>query len=230
MSLAGDATAHSVFLCWSFNKWRCLRGPCLWQRLICCVLRYFPRYIFILVPVAFVVPFRMAVPCCFSSASLIRSNAAPVSFLRSNAPAGFRRSWHLWHSIHIPPTGVSALACLSVWRLSTCPRHGRQPLLVSHRHCDSCGRLSLSMQRMQSHLQADQSNTLRRSVGGNTRLESAGPRMWAGTPGPVDCSSGDGCPSAICWPRQRPPPKESYHASWRGKKYFGFYCDSDDVR
>ena len=26
---------------------------CLWQRLICCVLRYFPRYIFILVPVAF---------------------------------------------------------------------------------------------------------------------------------------------------------------------------------
>ena len=185
----------------------CLRGPCLWQRQICCVLRYFPRYIFIWVPVAFVVPFRMAVPCCFSSASLIRSNAAPVSVLRSNAPAGFRRSWHLWHSIHIPPTGVSALACLSVWRLSTCPRHGRQPLLVSHRHCDSCGRLSLSMQRMQSHLQADQSNTLRRSVGGNTRLESAGPRMWAGTPGPVDCSSGDGCPSAICWPRQRPPPR-----------------------
>ena len=45
------------------------------------------------------------------------------------------------------------------------------------------------------------------SVGGNTRMERAAPGMWAGTPGPVNCSSPDGCPTAICcWPRQPPPP------------------------
>ena len=33
------------------------------------------------------------------------------------------------------------------------------------------------------------------SVGGSTRSERAGPSVWVGTPGPIDCPPGDGRPS-----------------------------------
>ncbi len=57
------------------------------------------------------------------------------------------------------------------------------------------------------------------SVGRDARLESAGPGMWHAPHGPVECSSGDGCPSAISWPRQAP----KYRASWLPGKSLAFF-------
>ena len=82
-----------------------------------------------------------------------------------------------------------------------------QPPFVSHWQCDSWGEPWLQLQRMQSHLPAVQS-TLRwgehpMSIGERR------PGVWAGTPGLADCPLGDGCPSAVRWPRQLFP-EESY--------------------
>ena len=100
-------------------------------------------------------------------------------------------------SVCIQPSTRSTAYCLA--RLAGCvhcamhrgqaglDRHQPVSILVETSGCCCC---RLQSQREQTHLPASQSI----SVGGSTRSERAGPGVWVGTSGPVDCLPIDGRP------------------------------------
>ena len=129
-------------------------------------------------------------------------------------------------SVCIQPSTRSTAYCLA--RLAGCvhcamhrgqaglDRHQPVSILVETSGCCCC---RLQSQREQTHLPASQSI----SVGGSTRSERAGPGVWVGTSGPVDC-----LPIDVGAPLQRSAasalPEGSHRASCRGTTSFEIFC------
>ena len=110
---------------------------------------------------------------------------------------------------------MADLRC-SYWRPDPTTMAKEQPPQGSHWPCDSWEGLCGSICRG-SRVTCQQFSLL--SVGGDILLESAGRGVWAGTPGPADCSPGNGRPSAVHQPRQLSPrthtwPHEGKYSFW----------------